>query len=136
MQPNCGGKANVPTPRTRLGTWGEDLAAQFLEDRGYRILTTNYRCAYGEVDIVAQDDQELVFVEVRTRHTESFVAPEESLSAAKVRRLVATCQEYLHGRPEIETGWRIDLVCVYVSSGPGPGRRVERIHHLPHAVQL
>jgi len=126
----------VPTARTRLGTWGEDLAAQFLEDRGYRILTTNYRCAYGEVDIVAQDGQELVFVEVRTRHAESFVAPEESLSAAKVRRLVAACQDYLNGSSEGEAGWRIDLVCVYVRSGPGQGRRVERIEHLPHAVQL
>ena len=135
MQPYCGGKANVPTPRTRLGTWGEGLAARFLEDRGYRILTTNYRCAYGEVDIVAQDGQELVFVEVRTRHAESFVSPEESLSAAKVRRLVAACQDYLMARPDGDTGWRIDLVCVYAGRGRGQGRRVERIHHLPHAIQ-
>ena len=132
MQPNCGDKANVPTPRTRLGTWGEELAAQFLADRGYHILTTNYRCAYGEVDIVAQDGQELVFVEVRTRHAESFVAPEESLSAAKVRRLVAACQDYMMARPEGDTRWRIDLVCVYA----GRGRRVERISHLLHAIQL
>jgi putative endonuclease len=130
----------VPTERTRLGTWGEQQASRFLEDHGYRIVATNYRCAYGEVDIVAQDGQELVFVEVRTRHTDSFVVPEESLSSAKVCRLVATCQDYLEHRSERDTDWRIDLVCVYVEPGGrndrGRGRQAKRIYHLPHAVQL
>ena len=130
----------MPTPRTRLGTWGEQQASRFLEDHGYRILSANYRCAYGEVDIVAQEGQELVFVEVRTRHADSFVVPEESLSRAKVCRLVATCQDYLEHWAEGETDWRIDLVCVYVEPGRGEdrgrGRQAQRIHHLSHAVQL
>ena len=122
----------MPTPCTRLGSWGEELATQFLEDRGYRILTTNYRCVYGEVDIVAQEGEELVFVEVRTRRSETFGSPEESLSRAKVRRLVATCQHYLGRCAGEDTGWRVDLVCVYL----GQGRRLQRIQHLRHAVQL
>ena len=134
----------MPTRRTRLGTWGEEQANRFLQDCGYEILTTNYRCSHGEVDIVAQEGEELVFVEVRTRHTDSFVAPEESLSGAKVSRLVATCQDYLENKAQTDAAWRIDLVCVYIervregSEGHGLGqeRRVPRIQHLPHAVQL
>ena len=122
----------MPTPRTRLGTWGEELAGRFLQDKGYRIVTTNYRSRHGEVDIVARDGEELVFVEVRTRRGESFGAPEESLSKAKVRRLVNTCQYYLQDKAEEATGWRVDLVCIYL----GPRRELRRIQHLPHAVQL
>jgi putative endonuclease len=122
----------MPTPRTQLGNWGEELAAQFLQDLGYRILATNYRCVYGEVDIVAQEGEELVFVEVRTRSSETFGVPEESLSRAKVRRLVATCQDYVGRCAGEDTGWRIDLVCVYL----GQDRRLQRIQHLRHAVQL
>ena len=122
----------MPTSRTKLGTWGEGLAGRFLQDKGYRILDTNYRCSYGEVDIVARDGEELVFVEVRTRRSSRFGAPEESLSKAKIRRLVNTCQEYLQNTAGEGTGWRVDLVCVYL----GPRREVLRIQHLPHAVQL
>jgi putative endonuclease len=122
----------LPTPRARLGNWGEELAGRLLEERGYSILDTNYRCRYGEVDIVAQDGDELVFVEVRTRHGGGFGAPEESLSAAKVRRLVTTCQDYVQRRAEEGAEWRIDLVCVHLNRG----REVPRIHHLRHAVQL
>ncbi len=122
----------MPTPRTRLGNWGEELAGRFLEERGYSILDTNYRCRYGEVDIVAQDGEELVFVEVCTRHGGGFGAPEESLSAAKVRRLVTTCQDYIQRRAKEDTEWRIDLVCVHLDRGG----EAPRIHHLRHAVQL
>ncbi|MDP6549250.1 MAG: YraN family protein [Dehalococcoidia bacterium] len=122
----------MPTPRTRLGQWGEELAGRFLEERGYRILDTNYRTRYGEVDIVAREGKELVFVEVRTRHSGGFGAPEESLSAAKMRRLVTTCQDYIQRRAVEDTEWRIDLVCVHLDRG----REEPRIHHLRHAVQL
>ena len=122
----------MPTPRTKLGSWGEEQASQFLQDKGYQILTTNYRSSYGEVDIVAQDGNELVFVEVRTRRSEKFGAPEESLSKAKVQRLVNTCQDYLQNTAREDTSWRLDLVCLYL----GQGRQVRRIQHLEHAVQL
>ena len=122
----------MPTPRTRLGQWEEELAGRFLEERGYRILDTNYRTRYGEVDIVARDGEELVFVEVRTRHSGGFGAPEESLSAAKVRRLVITCQDYIQHWAEEDAEWRIDLVCVHLDRG----REAPCIHHLRHAIQL
>ena len=108
------------------------MAVRFLQDKGYLLLATNYRCTYGEVDIVTRDGEELVFVEVRTRHGGGFGAPEESLSKAKIQRLLKTCQEYLQCTGGEDTEWRIDLVSIRV----GPGRQVQSIQHLPHAIQL
>ncbi len=122
----------MPTERSRLGKWGEAQAGRFLQKKGYHILATNYCCARGEVDIVARDREDLVFVEVRTRQSADYGTPEESLTAAKVQRLLATSQDYLQRHAEADTGWRIDLVCIYL----GPGRRLQHIDHLQHAVQL
>ena len=108
------------------------MAGRFLQDRGYRIVATNYRCAYGEVDIVAQDDEELVFVEVRTRRVGNYGAPEESLSKLKLRRLLATCQDYAHRWAGADDQWRIDLISVYLE--PGWGRRLQHINHLRYVT--
>ena len=129
----CGVSGNVPTPRTKLGTWGEQLAGRFLLDNGYQIVTTNYRCSYGEVDIVAMDGEELVFVEVRTRRTGSFGTPEESLSKPKLRRLLATCHNYLHQSDMEDASWRVDLVAV--SLHEGRDRPAPRINHVRHIVE-
>ena len=122
----------MPTPRTKLGSWGEERAGRFLQDKGYHILATNYRSSDGEADIVALDGKELVFVEVRTRRGGKFGAPEASLSKGKVNRLVNTCQDYVQNTDSENIDWRVDLVCIYL----GPDREVRRIHHLQHAVQL
>ena len=123
----------MATPRIRLGRWGEDLAGRFLQDAGLQILETNYRCARGEVDIVAQDKDEVVFVEVRTRRGAEFGTPEESVTASKAQRLIATAQHYLQQKSgEGETSWRIDLVSVRLDRSG----RLEDISHLRHAVEL
>ena len=121
----------MPTSRTRLGTRGEELARRFLQEQGYTILTTNYRCSWGEVDIVARDGEELVFVEVRTRRSADYGTPEESITAAKAQRLVATAGDYLQQHADAEASWRIDLVSIRM----GPGHRSPRIDHLRHAIQ-
>ena len=122
----------MPTPRTKLGTWGESLACRFLQGKGYQIVVSNYRNRHGEVDIVAQHGEELVFVEVRTRRPGSYGAPEESLSPAKVRRLLNTCQEYLQEGALDGAAWRVDLVCIYL----GRGGRVQDVQHLTHAIEV
>ena len=115
-----------------MGEWGEGVASRFLQDRGYRITETNYRCRWGEVDIVARDGDELVFVEVRTRRDTEYGTPEESITAAKAQRLVATAQEYLqcHGGEDLD--WRIDLVSIRL----GRGRQLRDISHLTNVVEL
>ena len=117
--------------RIRLGKWGEGVAGRFLQEKGYRLLDTNYRCRWGEVDIVAQEGDELVFVEVRTRRGVQHGTPEESVTPAKARRLVATAQDYLQQRGQEGAEWRIDLIAIRLDGN----RRVQEIAHLRHAVQ-
>jgi putative endonuclease len=103
-----------------------------LQGKGYSILATNYRCRWGEIDIVAREGDELVFLEVRTRSSSSYGGPEESVTRAKVRRLVATAQYYLQNQGGDWLSWRIDLISVRMGRpGNSPG-----IDHLRHAVQL
>ena len=125
----------MPTPRTKLGDWGEELAVRFLEEKGYKVISTKYRCAYGEVDIVAMDGEELVFVEVRTRSPGNFGTPEESVSAHKLRRLMATCQDYLQKSGQENVEWRVDLISVRLGKGRSKNPKVERIDHLHHVLQ-
>jgi putative endonuclease len=120
----------MPSARTRLGDQGEESARKFLIDKGYQILAAKYRCRWGELDLVAQEGAELVFVEVRTRRSFAFGTPEESLTPAKVRRLLAACQYYLQERDGPEPSWRIDLISVrMIPQGPV-------IDHLRHAVEV
>ena len=121
----------MATHRIRLGKWGEGVAARFLQEKGYVLVATNYRCRWGEVDIVAQEGEELVFVEVRTRRGVEFGTPEESVTVAKARKLVATAQEFLQEHGQNHASWRIDLIAIR-SDGD---RQVRNIAHLLHAVQ-
>ena len=118
--------------RQLLGKQGEAAAYAFLERQGYSILATNYRCPWGEVDIVASQDETLAFVEVRTRRGGALGTPEESVTRTKRRRLIATAQHYLQEHGDAPH-WRIDLVAVEVDKR-GAIRRIRRIRLLQNAV--
>ena len=120
----------MPRSRAGLGNRGEELARRFLASKGFSILESNYRCRWGEVDIVARSGDELVFVEVRTRSGNAFGSPEESVTEGKARRLAETAQTFLQERGMEDAGWRIDLVAVRVDS-----RGNARINHLENAVE-
>ncbi|MCI3951356.1 MAG: hypothetical protein K0R53_853 [Burkholderiales bacterium] len=79
----------------RKGEPGEALAASFLRAQGLVISERNYRCRFGEIDLIARDGTTLVFVEVRQRRTEGFGGVAESITAAKRARLVAAARHYL-----------------------------------------
>jgi len=96
-----------------LGAWGEDLACHELEQRGYEILDRNWRCAHGEVDIVARDGATYAFVEVKTRRTR-LESPLHAIRPAKVSRLARLAEMYL-AQDSVQPGsWRIDWVGVQV----------------------
>ena len=116
--------------RVRLGEAGERAAKGYLESRGYAILDTNFRCPYGEVDIIAQEGECLVFLEVRTRSGGSFGSPEESITPDKERKLIATAETYMQSKADLPEQWRIDLVAVDVD---GRGR-ITRIELMENAV--
>jgi putative endonuclease len=116
--------------RRRLGAFGERLAALHLEAKGYRIVARNFRCREGEIDIVAQEGDTLVFVEVRTRRGDVLGGPAESVTALKQARLVAAATAYVQELAELPAGQRIDVVAVQLS----PSGRLLAIDHLEGAV--
>lgn len=116
--------------RRELGKFGERLAADYLRRHGYSIRETNYRCPVGEIDIVANEGECLVFVEVRTRRGRELGLPEESITPAKQAKLVEVAQTYLQERGENATDWHIDVVAVELT----PGGRLRRIELIKNAV--
>lgn len=102
----------MPTPRMRLGAYGEALVASHLQAQGYRIVERNWRCSGGELDIVARQGDEWVFVEVRTRRAQDTNPAIESLTVAKQNRLLAAINAYLEAHNLEESPWRVDLAVV------------------------
>jgi putative endonuclease len=98
--------------RRDVGILGEKLARDFLKKRGYRILESNYRCPEGEIDIVTQHKDSLVFVEVRTKRSLEFGSPEESITPAKMEKLRAVAAHYQQTHENLPASWRIDVVAV------------------------
>ena len=116
--------------RKRIGDLGEKLVAGHLKKLKYEIRETNFRCKIGEIDIVAQDGDCLVFVEVRTKTGLSFGTPEESITSTKKAKLVATGLWYLQAHDCMTSPWRIDVVAVEL----GPNGKVARMEHIKSAV--
>lgn len=114
-----------------LGRRGEEIAAAFLVRAGYAILDRNWRCPQGEIDVVAFDGAETVFVEVKTRSSLLFGHPLEAITAQKLARLrrlaAAWCEEHADGEQHAygENGGRrsrirIDAIGVVAASGVAP----------------
>jgi putative endonuclease len=106
--------------KDRLGRWGEDLAVGYLEGAGLTVLARNWRCAHGELDIVAVDGPTVVFCEVKTRTGPGFGDPAEALVPAKVRRIRRLAATWL---AETSRGWpdlRFDVVSVVCRRGAEP----------------
>ncbi|MSQ15150.1 MAG: YraN family protein [Dehalococcoidia bacterium] len=106
--------------RKGLGAWGESYARDFLLTLGYTIIERNYRSKTGEIDIVAEDNGCLVFVEVKTRSNRRFGGPEESFTARKEARLIALADEYIQKRALQPEDWRLDLVTLELTKGKKP----------------
>ena len=124
------GRQQPRSARARLGAWGEALATAYLRRQGYAILATNYRCPEGEMDIVAQEGDTLVFVEVRTRRSRMMGTPAESVTAAKRGRLITVAQRFIQEHPESSQEWRIDVIAIEMGRGKGEAD----IEHLKYAV--
>ena len=110
------------TARQALGQAGEELAARYLMEQGYRIVERNYRCAVGELDIVAREGERWAFVEVRTRRGRSHGTPEESITPAKQRKLIEVASTYLQEKGLRDVDWRIDVVAIEHSRDGRPPR--------------
>ena len=114
--------------RQEVGKLGEKAARQFLKKRGYRIHETGFRCPHGEIDIIAQQKDYLVFVEVRTKSSLDFGTPEESITQAKKEKLIASALTYTTTHQNLPSLWRIDFVAVELDD-KGKTRRIELIEN-------
>lgn len=120
----------VKAARQGLGRTGERLAMERLIAQGYQIIERNFRCRYGEIDLIAEEGNDLVFIEVKTRRGTSHGLPEDAVTPTKQRKLIQVATYYLDLHACAERSWRIDVVAVQLSAS---GKFEEiRIHQ--HAV--
>lgn len=112
--------------RQRTGRSGEDLAARFLEKAGCRVVARNYRCPVGELDLVVEGPEGLVFVEVRTKSQPCLLHPEETITRGKALHLLRSAEWYLSATGQEDRPWRVDLIAVELSA-EGKPVRIERI---------
>lgn len=102
----------------KIGAWGESVAAEYLEERGYTIIGRNVRTPYGEIDIVAEKDEITIFVEVKTRTSKSLGPPEISVTPRKQEHMFAAAEHYAQEN-EINH-WQIDVIAVEGKPGSKP----------------
>lgn len=114
----------MTTDRRAAGKRGEEAAARYLRRRGYRIVEANFRTRRGEIDLVAEKGEWIVFVEVRSRADAEHGAPVETIGPAKRRRLVLAATEFLAGRGLTERPCRFDLIGIL----PGKDEDIEIVH--------
>jgi putative endonuclease len=124
----------MPRDRTRsrrLGNFGERVAASHLESKGYSILERNWSTREGEIDLIAQRGDDLVFVEVRSRRGRSMGLPEESITGRKATHVRAAAAAYLQEHPEAPPNPRIDVVVLELDAKG----RVLRVEQLENAIE-
>ncbi|MEA3349383.1 MAG: YraN family protein [Chloroflexota bacterium] len=113
-----------------LGRWGEEFTAKYLSARAYTIIERNARTPYGEIDIVARQEDIIVFVEVKTRTSTAFGYPEEAITATKREHMIQSAQAYLQNHPKLDTDWRIDVVAIQRKNS----EKIPQIKHFENAV--
>lgn len=102
-----------------LGRRGEEIAADYLRGAGFTILERNWRCALGEIDVIARDGRETVFVEVKTRAGIGYGHPLEAITPAKLARLRRLAAAWCEQHPGVADEIRIDAVAVIASRSGG-----------------
>jgi putative endonuclease len=110
----------------RTGEKGEELAVAYLAGAGYRIIERNYRCLFGEIDIVAQEDETLVFVEVKSRRSEAYGGPLLAVDCRKQKKISRIALHYLADKDLRHRPARFDVVAVMLLSA---GHRIELIRN-------
>ena len=116
-----------------FGDIGEDIAESFLREKGYRIITRNFRCRQGEIDIIAADKDKkvIVFIEVKTRSSDLFGLPEEAVTPAKQRRITKAASYYQLKHKSPAYSYRADIVAILQASAKEP-----EITHIINAFPL
>jgi putative endonuclease len=113
-----------------VGKAGEEAAVQYLCQHGYQILERNYRCRFGEIDLIARDGRTLAFVEVKTRRSQRYGPAATAVTLEKQRHLIKASQVYLIQRKKVNEFCRFDVVTVAMDA------QQPRIELIKDAFQL
>ena len=99
--------------RRATGQWGEKKAAAYLQMNGVRIIASNVRTPFGEIDLIGEDEDQLVFIEVKTLRKKPFGEPEISVTIKKQSHMIDSALSYLQKNDLLERQWRIDVVSLH-----------------------
>lgn len=103
--------------KRELGNIGEQIAAQYLEKNRYQVLERNFYCRQGEIDIIAKDGKEIVFIEVKTRSSNDFGRPSEAVNYIKKKHLYSCAKYFLYKTGLLEKFVRFDVIEVLIDKG-------------------
>lgn len=106
--------------KRKFGDVGEKIAYKYLKSNDYSIIKRNYQIKFGEIDIIAKKNKEIIFIEVKTSNVQSLICPEENLTRSKLNKLSKTIEIYLSSNviPETHT-WRLDLISIKLNTETG-----------------
>jgi len=110
------------------GKIGEDIATRYLEQIGYEIIQRNFACKIGEIDIIAKDKEEIVFVEVKTRASALYGLPKEAVDQTKKKHIYRSAEFYIYIRHLENYSVRIDVIEVYKKQGKF------KVNHIKNAI--
>lgn len=111
------------------GKLGEDIAVHYLKQNGYVILDRNFECRQGEIDIIAKDKEEIVFIEVKTRTNNKYGTPSEAVNKIKQNHMLQTIKYYLYIRNLSDEFIRIDVIEVYIKNN------IYKVNHIKQAFE-
>jgi len=116
------------THHVKLGKKGEQIAAQFLKSKRISIRELNFRCSLGEIDIIAEQADVIIFIEVKTRSSENYGLPEEAVNYAKQQRLIQLAMHYLQKEGMEDRSCRFDVISILMKNN-----KPEKIEHIVDA---
>ena len=116
----------------KLGKTGETIASEYLMKNGYIILEKNYRNFLGEIDIIVKHKNEVIFIEVKTRKSNQYGYPEETIHLAKQKKIIKTASGYITGKMLKGKNYRFDVVLIYFSKN----NNIEKIRHIENAFHI
>lgn len=100
-----------------VGNKGESIAEDYLKRKGYKIIRKNYRCRFGEVDIIARDNDTIVFIEVRTKQNDNFGSPQDSITPAKIEKISKTSLSFIQEKKLTGFSYRFDFIAITFPQG-------------------
>jgi len=106
--------------RKLTGSRGEELAAAFLQTKGFRVITKNWSCRLGEIDVIVERDGEVRFIEVKTRYSMTYGYPEEAITATKRRHLARAIELWLRTVSSPPTKYQADAIAILIEVGKEP----------------